>query len=372
MLELIPEAQRHEIAGVELNLYTGEDFFRSLSHDIADTEAGDRIAITTMDFDAGDPLVAEVVSELYAAGERSVNVGLGIDAFALLNPRKTIGPIVLPFPMSKEARERRITPFEKLGELATVRCGVTNMPPEPVFNLFAGRSHIKLAIVKNKVYLGGPSMQGSDRLDMVVGFEDEQTANSLYDVAASIIDTEDTNIALGSGDASWKLDDLTRVLIDAGKPNQSHILEEAIRIIDEAEQQLIISSPFLLTGVVNDHLVKAHKQRAVNVHIAYNHVSKYEQMRLVHRVILLKQRLLNPSNFFDHQVPVSLPALHAKVLASEREGMVTSNNLVEAGVKFGTAEIALIRRDATFAQAVRALLLMQVQGYTKFELEQIA
>lgn len=359
MLEVV-QLQRPEAVGVELNLYTGTDYFKKLADDIALTNPGDRVAVTTMDFDTRDPLVADVFQELYEAAERRVDVVLGVDAFAHLDPRRTIGPIVLPFALNEAAKEARVAPLERLGRLATARCGVTNKPKKPVWNYFAGRSHIKLAVVNNKVYLGGPSLQGSDRLDMVVGFENGPTADALYDIATSIVESEDTGLVLGTRDKGWAVDQDTRILIDAGQPRQSHILEEALRIIDEAEERVTISSPFLLTGAISERLVQAHTQRDVDTYIAYNHVSKHEQMQLVHRAILLMQRLRNPREFFANQVPRDLPALHAKILSNEREAMVTSHNFVETGVKFGTPEIALVRRSSRFAQAVRDLLLSQV------------
>ena len=84
-------------------------------------------------------------------------------------------------------------------------------------------------------------------------------------------------------------------------------------------------------------------------------------MRLAHRLILTKEKLGKPKELFANQLPQQLPALHAKVIASEKAGLIGSHNFVETGVKFGTAEIALLRDDPTFAQALQQLLLSQIE-----------
>ena len=252
---------------MELTLYTSEGFFRSLSEDLAATGVGDRVAITTMDFDVSDPLVRHTYGELSAAADRGVDIAFGVDAFAFLNPRRTIGSVVLPFALGREARKHRLEPFTALAEKATVQASVTNEPKPPVLNYFAARSHLKIAVVNDRLYLGGPSFQGSDRIDMMVGFEDKTTADWLYGLASAVASSGSTKAVLGEEDQVRSLDSHTRVIIDAGRQHQSRILEEVLKVIDEAESHLLISSPFLLTGAASEHVLQAY-QRGIDVHLA--------------------------------------------------------------------------------------------------------
>jgi len=83
-------------------------------------------------------------------------------------------------------------------------------------------------------------------------------------------------------------------------------------------------------------------------------------MKLAHYCIYAAQRLIKPPKFFANQVPNSHPTLHAKALASEKTSIIGSHNLIATGVRFGTAEISLERREADFANTVRSLILREV------------
>ncbi|HLB66358.1 MAG TPA: hypothetical protein VJJ78_02060 [Candidatus Saccharimonadales bacterium] len=341
-----------------LNLYTGVDYFRSLTNDIVATKAGDRVAITTMGFDPSDPIARSVIHELSLAASRNVSVTFGIDAFAIMEPR-SVGPLVLPYPIGKKTIHERYRALEELNN-NNVTCGIINMPNSRVANLFAGRSHMKLAVVNSKTYIGGPSFQGCDRLDMVVGFEDQTSADFVYDLSTSITEVSDTAKVLENEDKAYNLDDKTKLFIDSGKPGQSLILQEGVKIVDEAKEWLLIGCQFLPTGIIGKRLEKAMK-RGVEVHIAYNHPSKYDRMNLAHSVILALEKIKKSRAFFANQVSLDIPPLHTKALANENVGMVGSHNLIETGVKFGTPEISLARYTPKFAQAVRELLLREIE-----------
>lgn len=349
---------------VDLHLHTGTGYFNSLNHAISKTTDGDRIAIATMGFDPDEPLSTKIVAQLHQASDRSVDVAFGVDAFALLET-SAIGALAFPKrSYSSETAKRRITSLAQLASHNTSRYSIVNMPTSSVTNLFAGRSHMKLAVVNDQAYLGGPSFQGCDRLDMVVGINDKKTADWLYALTTAIIDTGDTSAVLGQTDQEVPIDKETTILIDAGKPRQSRILAEAMEIVDNANEQITVSSQFLPTGELGRKLTMAIK-RGVDVHIAYNHPSKFDRMNLAHYAILAREKLRKPPRFFHNQVPIDKPPLHAKAIANESIGLVGSHNLVEAGVRFGTPEIALRRQDPLFAQAVRNLLFEMTGQSTK-------
>lgn len=311
-----------------------------------------------MGFDPDEPLAQEVLQQFAFAANRGVAVTFGVDAFAMLEPR-AIGPVVLPLPFGRTGVEKRYLALEALARNDNARYGIINMPRAPIPNPFAGRSHMKLAVVNDYAYLGGPSFQGCDRIDMVVGLKDRETADWIYDLTVGMTEAGSTEAVLGSEDQIRNIDEKTQVLIDAGKPRQSLILDETLQLIDDAEDWLIIGCQFLPTGETGRRLVRAIK-RGIDVHIAHNHPSKYDRMNLAHRFIMARERRRNPPEFFANQVPVTEPALHTKAIANESTSIVGSHNFIDTGVKFGTPEIVLRRRDVEFAQAVRSLLLKEV------------
>lgn len=339
----------------DIAVLANHTYFASLKHDLAQTHADDRVAITSMGFDPTEPLVADILSQVYKAGDRKVNIGLGIDAFALLEVN-THGPLVFTKGIGKNPTvQQRLAALDEIGSRETAHYSIINMPPPPVANILAGRSHMKLAVFNDHAYLGGPSLQGTHRLDMVARINDTNTADWLYQLASEIIDSGSTTPVLGRSDFEYPVDSITDILVDTGKPGQSHILEEALQIIDDAEEYLTVSFQYFPTGEIGKRLVKAIK-RGVEVNIAYNHPSQHDRMRLAHYALHAKERLQKPSSFFRNQVPVTKPPLHAKVIANEDIGIVGSHNFVAAGVKLGTPEIAVRRKSSYFAQNIRNLL----------------
>jgi hypothetical protein len=82
---------------------------------------------------------------------------------------------------------------------------------------------------------------------------------------------------------------------------------------------------------------------------------------LLQKIVLAKQRRRSPAIFTDGVMPSDAPSIHAKVLASEKGGMIATHNLSDAGVAYGTPEIALFSNSEEFAIAVRKLITQQVE-----------
>ena len=132
-------------------------------------------------------------------------------------------------------------------------------------------------------------------------------------------------------------------------------------MIDSAEEWLVFASQFVPNGRVADRLVAAHR-RGVDVQLAYNDPTYWGAVGgIMQRRVLAKQQRRAPELFAAGKLSEASRPLHAKVLASERGAMVGSHNLSEAGIKFGTSEIALFRDSPAFAHATRLLLMQQVE-----------
>jgi phosphatidylserine/phosphatidylglycerophosphate/cardiolipin synthase-like enzyme len=147
-------------------------------------------------------------------------------------------------------------------------------------------------------------------------------------------------------------------------PHQSLIYDEALRLVDEAQEWLFITCQYFPGGPTAKHLAAAQK-RGVQVEIAYNHPRYQGTLAPVHHLHQLTQHTRGlPRSFFSGRLNKHVSRLHAKVLASERGAMVGSHNYVIQGVNFGTAELALRSSDPIFALALRSFIKDQIAKAT--------
>ena len=148
-------------------------------------------------------------------------------------------------------------------------------------------------------------------------------------------------------------------MIDAGVPGQSLIMDEAVELIDEAEEWVTIGGQYFPMGKIGEQLAGAI-ERGVDTYIAYNQPDQHDRLKLAHRLIMAWERLHRPPEFFTHQMPTDRPALHCKVIANENRALVGTHNYIGIGVKLGTSEIVIERRGTAFARAVHDLLVNEV------------
>jgi phosphatidylserine/phosphatidylglycerophosphate/cardiolipin synthase-like enzyme len=341
----------------DFTFYSRAEYFKDLAKRVTKLKPGDRVALATMTFRPDEPLVCDLVEALRAAAKRGVDVLLAVDAHNfLINDRQQLGPLFfhrnIPERMPKNFR----TKLEAL-ELLAAHGGhytITNIPKRAFTSPFSGRSHIKFAIINNRVYIGCCNLSHAEQLDIMTAWIDQKTADWLYDFAKQMLSYDGTSFMQGT-DIEVAVDDKSVILVDAGVRKQSIIFENALKLIDGAEKELLITCQYFPGGVTAQHLLAAHR-RGVKVTIMYSPPHVHGHEALAHHLHIQRERLRLPKEFFVGQLPKSLPRLHAKVLASEKAVIIGSHNFVSQGVTFGTAEIALLRQDPAFARnAVQAL-----------------
>ena len=326
--------------------------------------AGDRIAIATMGFDPRAESVATLAHELAAAARRGTQVLLWVDALTFLqssHPTR-FGP--LWYGTGVAARSHR--PFgERFALLEELRAAggayiITNRPRRPYTFTKAGRSHIKLAVLNDHVYLGGNNLERPLQIDIMASWQDKPAADYLYDFARQVAASGSPRTALHGRDTRHKLDTTNTLLIDAGVPRQSLILDEACRLIDETEERLFMTCQFFPGGRTGQRLAAAIK-RGVKVTLFYSPASTHGHVeRYGHTLYEWRERWRLPAELFAHRLPVGMPKLHAKVLVSEKAAMIGSHNYVVQGVAFGTAEIALINNNPAFGQELQSFATRQI------------
>lgn len=186
----------------------------------------------------------------------------------------------------------------------------------------------------------------------MVSWQDTQTADWLFDTMRQVADQQSTKTALGGVDRGFTIDSNTTLLLDAGTPKQSLILDEAYKLIDSAKDSIFLTCQYFPGDATAQHL-KAAYARGVKVTVIYSHPSAHGQLKApAHHAYAAKERLRVPREFFAHRLPKGAPLLHAKILVTDAGSMVGSHNYVVQGVNFGTAELAMLSRDLKFGRAL--------------------
>lgn len=357
MPSTVPELSR--LPTDAFRIYSKPEYLQDITRRIGRAVKGDRISLTALSFAPQDPLIGPLVEALCGAANRGARVLLLIDAYNFLvtigKSSTTPGPLFFRKELNEVSHSNHPV-VQALRRIRTAggRAAITNFPRQLFTNPFAGRSHIKLAIINNRVYLGGCNLDTSSEIDIMAGWDDSVTADWLQDITERSYKTRHTRDVFDNTDINEALDDRSRILIDSGKPRQSLIYRTALRLIDDAKKSVFITCQYFPNHITAHHLSLAH-ERGVKVTIVYNHPGKDTwPFNLVHRGVVRFERLRRPYGFFAHELPKGTPFLHAKVLATESSALLGSHNYVRAGVNWGTAEIALLRHDPDFATALIA------------------
>lgn len=342
--------------------YPTAEYFSRLHRDITQTKPGDRVLLATMTFYPEVQEVKQLVTVLCSAAKRGVQVTLSIDAYNFLEVNRG-APLLLHhnLPSSLPGKLHHLDHALQSLQSAGVSVVTTNIPSHRFSLPVAGRSHAKISIINNKVYLGGCNL-AEQHLDCMVAWEDTKTADWLYALFTKRLGQPQTLKALGTSDIRHPISKSEEIIFDVGVKQQSAIFEEALAIIGRAEKWLFITCQFFPNSVTAKHLKQAH-QRGVVIVPVFNHYLQHQGAgQVLQAGVTYRERLRMPHSFFTHQLKPRQTFLHAKILASEQEAIVGSHNYVTAGVRLGTAEIALHSTAPGFGAAAAQTIAGQVDS----------
>jgi phosphatidylserine/phosphatidylglycerophosphate/cardiolipin synthase-like enzyme len=348
----------------DFQLHTRKQYFEELAALADKAQAGDRIAIATMSYEPADPFVGKLMISLQNAAGRGVHVLLLVDAYTFLVNEMTHvpGPLWLSPKLGTHMRQ----PFaDRLNELNALRDHggsyvITNMPKRAFSTIPAGRSHVKGAVVNDRLFLGGCNLYDANEIDIMAGWQDKKAADWLYSTFESMAQNGGSKAAFNGHDVALPLTNSMQILLDSGKPKQSIIYDHAMQLIDDAKKHIFLTCQFFPGGSTAQHLLAAHN-RGVDVQIAYSPPSIHGKEAAAHHAYILRERTRLPASFFAGKLPRSAPRIHAKVIATDTGVIFGSHNYVTQGVTFGTAEIALLSHDPLLAQAIRSNILGQLK-----------
>ncbi|HET6924207.1 MAG TPA: phospholipase D-like domain-containing protein [Candidatus Saccharimonadales bacterium] len=348
---------------MNFTFYSKTDYLTQLAQDIDHAKPGERVLVATMDFNSGEPLIAEVLESLLRAAERGVKASLLVDARSFLTVDNSLkpGPLWWHPTLGQPFEGRYKTTMDWVARLNEAGCRtvVTNVPDRAFRFPSASRSHIKAGIIADKLYLGGCNLNHQEYFDVMVAQHNKEAADWVYEQLQLVLDAKSTQQAFQYKDRSATIGNDTSVLIDSGKPKQSIILDAAHTLIDEAQEWLYITCQYFPGGATAKRLVAAER-RGVKVTIRFSHPSVHGQEFPLHVLHQLYERTRVPAHFFAGRLAKGMPKLHAKVLCSEKEAIVGSHNFVSQGVTWGTAEIALHVKNQDFARGLREFMEAQI------------
>lgn len=337
-------------------------YITALTRAVRQAKAGERVFVATMAFDPNVPIVDNLITALRRAATRGVMVTVIVDAINFLAHNHGIPrPVWGPWSTDRLSGKFAAT-FRALHEvhMAGGSYHIINKPLKHVSLAQAGRSHIKAAVVGNQAFLGGCNLERPEQLDVMVSWNDKRAADTLANWFTRIGETEHVREAFGDVDVETVVDTQTTLLLDAGVPRQSLIYDEALQLIDNAEDYLYMTCQYFPGGPTAKHLAAA-QARGVSVQILFSHPKAHTDAAVLHHIHQLAQRSRGlPKNLFAGRLDKQAPKLHAKVLISEKTALVGSHNYVPQGVHFGTAELALKSTDPTFGQQLQSFIAEQI------------
>lgn len=347
--------------GVDIKVLTTAQYFGDVTKRIRSAKKGEHISAITMNYDPSEPFVSDFMDALRDAAKKGFEVTLAVDAHSFMISKKAglpNGPLIHRKDIHKTKNKYYKKLADSLDELekAGGRYKVINLPKGVVNNPKAGRSHIKAVVVGNDLYVSGSNLRDTNRTDLSLLVKDETAADYVFDLIAKIIKVGSTQAATHLRDRELALDNNTSLLVDSGARGQSLILEQALDLIDNADEWLVMTCQYFPYGITARHLAAA-RSRGVKVRLYYGHPTHHENLQIMaHRLVIAQERTRNPKELFELQIGKDQPHVHAKIIASEKGAIIGSHNYVTAGVKMGTAEMAILRRDPQFAaQAARVI-----------------
>lgn len=338
------------------NLFSRRQYFSHLIERLMQAKQGDTIILATMEFRPDQPMIGDIVKALCTAARQGANVTFLVDAYSFMLKE---GAMPGPLFFSKKDPRLGYGEFKPVVETAHtmraqgINCVVINKPQRPLKNPFGGRAHIKFAVINEEVFIGGCNLSHPELLDVMVQTHNPRLSNYLVGFTRDVIEHNSVRKALLQRDVSFKIDDETELLIDAGVKRQSLIYNRALKLIGSAANRVYMTCQYFPNNRTPAELAKAHR-RGVNVHLAYNHPDQHRTpIRGIQKRTLAYNRIRLPSSVFENQLKLDRDYLHAKILLSEKEAIIGSHNFVKMGVNLGTAEIALQSTSKDFIAAAR-------------------
>ncbi|HEV2403057.1 MAG TPA: phospholipase D-like domain-containing protein [Candidatus Saccharimonadales bacterium] len=341
----------------DYTLLAEADYFREITGAIAETKRGDHVQLITMNFVPTDSSIEALVDQLIAAAKRGVSVEMVVDAheFMVTSGHIPLGPLYWRRDILTAKHPRYF--YEKTKALEALRAAgghytIINEPTTYLTTPIGGRSHIKATVINNAAYVGGCNLGHTGQIDYMIRLDNKAAVAWISQLITDIATHKHVQAALGTSDRQFNIDAHASLIVDVGVSDQSLILKEALELIDQARQWVVITCQLLPNSITAERLAHA-RQRGVNVYSIYNDPSQHTSfVPLAQYLIRHGAKLRYGRAAIIGQLPKHHQRLHAKLLATEQGAIIGSHNYLKLGVRLGTAEIAFLNRNPNFARSV--------------------
>ena len=290
-------------------------------------EAENRILLETMVLDeAGE--MDEIMDACLHARKRGVGVLMVYDIYSHLG---IIGKQGLG---NFQAFQSRLGELESEGAIIH-RVGARQVNP------FAGRHHAKAAVIDDHAYIGGGvNLTGGsfETRDFMLRYNNEALAQVLYDtLPQAALDRSHDRVLFS--------DDITEVLLDAGRKNESIIYDRICEMSERAAKVYYVSK-LAPDGKLLDILKNKDTQYWYNT---IQSAANFDKIAIY--IDQAKAKMDN--NYTGDEV------LHAKFCVAQLEdgtyeAVTGSHNFNSRGVAFGTQELAIHTKDQALCQQLVA------------------
>lgn len=312
------------------------DYVKSLVRDVANAKRQITIFSHIIAYDES---TADLVSALCEAAERGINVEVAGDVFTygILGGWKMVAlkpnhPIRALRTMVKRFKQSGVR-YHWIGQLGPF--------------LFAGRTHVKWAVVDDVVYsFGGVNLysKGLEEVDYMLREENEVLGRHLIEEQTRITRADRLNKFYRSHQFAAQT---STVLIDGGRPRDSIIYRHACALAKKATDITFVSQ-YCPTG----ELGKIMAERGAKLYFSH-----WRQATGLNRMLIRTSMFLT-----GYKTLYTRPTfIHAKFILftmpdGSKVALSGSHNFVRAGVVLGTREIDLETSDHAIIASLEKFL----------------
>lgn len=322
------------------------------------SDAQQRVAIQAMAVSVGGRTTPVFDALEQKTREDRVDTRFIVDGYSLVfdDDQSTL----LPTPRSHAARtavgvlrDRLQTLGEAGSDVAVVRKYLRVGTGIQRLNPYANRNHIKGHVIDDVVALAGPNLLdgATAKYDFLLVTENKILADwwdafTAYESQHGVPPSDEDYIV--------PIDDESHILVDVGTRGESIIYDTACDLLEADDvQKVCYVNQLFPTGRILQVLQDVQSRLGVEaVEVVTSH---YEQFRQPARSSQRARQKNAGLTFYTAKetMPVHTKTLLVTKKSGEQVAIITSNNLDERGVMYGTAETALVTQNTATITNIR-------------------
>lgn len=334
-------------------LQTPDEFLKDFVSEI--NNAKHSIQIQSMNFEVGR-VMSVLTKALLDAAKRGVKIEINFDWVSERYIHDTLPMLpVINFKKRKYNNNLHKQNNELINLL--INAGIKmNQTNNPLFSStlipFAGRNHIKMYIVDEKIgWIGGLNLFdiAFENIDFMVKISDQKIVSVLIDQFKKI------NKNKGEIDYSIDLGNDYSITVDVGKKFKSLIYKKALSEIKKSEKSVIFMSQLMPDGKILSALINAAK-RGVRVEIITSPKDNKLFTRFPEKLLYINF-LRSIKKYANIQLYHLLTTVHVKlILIDDKKALFGSHNFTYLGVILGTEEIMMQTIDPSLITQIKEFI----------------